>query len=45
MTPDELARYFNRESGMAIAYVSGEGPFAIRRTPYFEDEMFDELTR
>lgn len=45
MTPDELARYFNRESGMAVVFVSGEGPFAIRRTPYFEDEMFDELTR
>jgi len=41
MTPDEIARHFNRESGMSIAFISGKGPYAIRRTAYFEDEMFD----
>ena len=44
MTPDELARYFKRESGMAIAFISGEGPFAIKRTPYFECDGLIQFT-
>jgi len=43
MTPDEIATYFARESGMMLGFVSGKGPYAIQRTPYFEDEMFADL--
>lgn len=40
MTPDEIASYFDRETGLSVAFIGGVGPFAIKRTPYFEDEMF-----
>ena len=43
MTPDEIATHFARESGMVMAFISGKGPYAIRRTPYFEDEEFADL--
>ena len=43
MTPDEIATHFARESGMMLAFISGKGPYAIRRTPYFEDEEFADL--
>ena len=43
MTPDEIASHFNRESSMSIAFVSGKGPYAIRRTPYYQDEAFKAL--
>lgn len=43
MTPDEIARHFGRQSGQMIAFVSGQGPYAVRRTPYFEDEAFADL--
>lgn len=43
MTGDEIASHFARESGMAVAFVSGVGPYAIRKTPYFEDSEFRDL--
>ncbi|NVD26793.1 type IV secretory system conjugative DNA transfer family protein [Parasphingorhabdus flavimaris] len=43
MTPDEIATYFARESGLMLGFVSGKGPYAIKRTPYFDDEMFADL--
>lgn len=43
MTPDEVASYFDRETGMSVAFIGGIGPFAIKRTPYFEDPMFKGL--
>ncbi|MEL7197912.1 MAG: type IV secretory system conjugative DNA transfer family protein [Pseudomonadota bacterium] len=43
MTVDEIAAHFARETGRMIAFVSGKGPYAINRTPYFSDEAFQEL--
>lgn len=43
MTQDEIASHFNRESGMSMAFISGKGPYAIKRTPYYEDEAFKQL--
>ena len=43
MTPDKIASHFNRESSVSIAFVSGKGPYAIRRTPYYQDEAFRAL--
>jgi len=40
MSPDEIARYFDREKGLSLAFIGGNGPYAIRRTPYFSDPMF-----
>lgn len=45
MTVDEIAAYFARETGRMIAFVSGKGPYAINRTPYFADEAFTELLK
>ena len=43
MTVDEIAAHFARETGRMIAFVSGKGPYAINRTPYFADETFTDL--
>ena len=43
MTTDEIASYFDRDSGRAISFIGGHGPYAIHRTPYFEDEQFKGL--
>ena len=43
MTTDEIAAYFDRDSGRAISFIGGHGPYPIHRTPYFEDEQFDGL--
>jgi type IV secretory pathway TraG/TraD family ATPase VirD4 len=43
MTPDEIASHFDRESGRAVAFIGGKGPFMINRTPYYEDEAFKGL--
>jgi len=43
MSPDEIARYFDRETGLLLAFIGGNGPFAIRRTPYHSDPMFKGL--
>jgi type IV secretory pathway TraG/TraD family ATPase VirD4 len=45
MTPDEIATHFDREAGKQIVFIGGRGPFAVWRTPYFEDEAFRTLYR
>lgn len=41
MSPQEIAAHFDREEGRMIVFLGGYGPFAVKRTPYFEDEMFE----
>ena len=43
MTVDEIAAHFARETGRMVAFVSGRGPYAITRTPYFADKAFRAL--
>lgn len=43
MTTDEIASYFSRETGMAVSFISGVGPYAVKRTPYFDDPAFADL--
>lgn len=40
MSPQEIASFFDREEGRMIAFLGGYGPYAVARTPYFEDPMF-----
>ena len=35
---DELARHFDRETGLQVVFLGGSKPLALRRTPYFQDE-------
>lgn len=43
MSPQEIASFFDREEGRMIAFLGGYGPYAVARTPYFEDPMFKGL--
>jgi len=43
MSPDEFARHFDRETGLSVAFVGGNGPYVIKRTPYYSDPMFKGL--
>lgn len=47
MTPDEVGRYFSRDSGLQIILINDAGdpskepaPVYLRRTPYYEDDHF-----
>lgn len=45
MTVDEIAAHFARETGRMVAFVSGKGPYAVNRTPYFADKAFRGLVQ
>ena len=42
MTPDEIARFFDRKAGMQVALIDGL-PVALARTNYDTDEAFDRF--
>lgn len=40
MSLDEIARFFDRDTGLQIIFRGGKAPVALRRTPYMEDDQF-----
>jgi len=40
MSAQEIASYFDRSEGRLIAFLGGYGPYAVTRTPYYEDAIF-----
>lgn len=42
LTPDEVARFFARESGRQIIIRSGQAPIALFRVNWDEDEFFSK---
>ncbi|QGP81507.1 TraM recognition domain-containing protein (plasmid) [Sphingobium sp. CAP-1] len=40
---DEIARYFDRDTGLQVVFVSGGHPLVLKRTPYDTDPQFTAL--
>lgn len=40
MSLDEIARFFDRDTGLQIIFRGGKAPVALRRTPYMIDDQF-----
>lgn len=41
---DEIARYFDRATGLQVVFISGGHPLALERTPYDSDPQFAGMT-
>ena len=40
---DEIARYFDRDTGLQVVFISGGHPLVLKRTPYDTDPQFTGL--
>jgi type IV secretion system protein VirD4 len=40
MTPDEIAKFFSRQSGAQLIIWPGADPIAMDRVPYYDDAFF-----